>query len=481
MTDALLGELRRAAALVTDPDRVREASLDGRGRRQGRALAIVRPASTEETAEVLKICARHRARVIPQGGNTSNVEGATPDPDTTDQDAARTILLQTHRMNRILEIDPVNNTAVVEAGVVLADLQRAAREAGRIFPLSLAAEGSARIGGALATNAGGVHVLRYGSARALVLGLEVVLADGRVLNLMRALRKDNSGYDLRDLFIGSEGTLGVITKAILKLEPAPRARRTLLLALGRLADVETLFTRLEAHCGPALEAFELIGRAPLETVLAAEGRTAPFELTDWTVLADICTYGETPDRHEDGTEDAGETALEDLLMDLMAAGTVTAGILSQSETDAQSLWALREGIPGAVKRAGGNVKHDVSVPRSRLVETIERTCALLSERFPRSAPSIFGHYGDGNLHFNVGGVDSPAYAFEHETEIRRIVHDAVLAAGGSIAAEHGVGAMKVAELERTKDAVELELMRALKRTLDPDGILNPGRVVRVDS
>lgn len=481
MSDDLLNELRRAAALVTDPDRVREASLDGRGRRQGRALAIVRPASTEETAEVLKICARHRARVIPQGGNTSNVEGATPDPDLTDPEAARTILLQTHRLNRILEIDPVNNTAVVEAGVVLADLQRAAREAGRIFPLSLAAEGSARIGGVLATNAGGVHVLRYGLARALVLGLEVVLADGRVLNLMRALRKDNSGYDLRDLFIGSEGTLGVITKAILKLDPAPRARRTLLLALGRLADVETLFTRLEAHCGPALEAFELIGRAPLETVLAAEGRTAPFELTDWTVLADICTYGETPDGREDGTDDAGETALEDLLMDLMDAGTVTAGILSQSETDAQSLWALREGIPGAVKRAGGNVKHDVSVPRSRLVETIERTCALLSERFPRSAPSVFGHYGDGNLHFNVGGVDSPAYAFEHEAEIRRIVHDAVLAAGGSIAAEHGVGAMKVAELERTKDAVELELMRTLKRTLDPDGVLNPGRVVRIDS
>lgn len=476
MSDDLLGELRRAASLVTDPDRVREASLDGRGRRQGRALAIVRPASTEETAEVLKICARHRARVIPQGGNTSNVEGATPDPDLADREAARTILLQTHRLNRILEIDPVNNTAVVEAGVVLADLQRAAREAGRIFPLSLAAEGSARIGGVLATNAGGVHVLRYGSARSLVLGLEVVLADGRVLNLMRALSKDNSGYDLRDLFVGSEGTLGVITKAILKLEPAPRARRTLLLALGRLADVETLFTRLEAHCGPALEAFELIGRAPLETVLSAEGRTTPFELTDWTVLTDICTYGDTPD----GQDDAREAALEDLLTDLMAAGAVTAGILSRSEADAQSLWALREGIPGAVKRAGGNVKHDVSVPRSRLVETIERTCALLTERFPQCTPSVFGHYGDGNLHFNVGGVDSPAYAFEHEAEIRRIVHDAVLAAGGSIAAEHGVGAMKVAELERTKDAAELELMRALKRTLDPDGILNPGRVVRVE-
>lgn len=475
MSDDLLSELRRAAALVTDPDRIREASLDGRGRRQGRALAIVRPASAEETAEVLRICARHRARVIPQGGNTSNVEGATPSPDLTDHEAARTIVLQTHRLNRILEIDPVNNTAVVEAGVVLADLQRAAREAGRMFPLSLAAEGSARIGGVLATNAGGVHVLRYGSVRALVLGLEVVLADGRILNLMRALRKDNSGYDLRDLFLGSEGTLGVITKAILKLEPAPRARRTLCLALGCLADVETLFTRLEAHCGPALEAFEIIGRAPLETVLAAEGRTAPFELTDWTVLADICTYGDTPTERDD----ARETALEDLLMDLMASGTVTSGILSQSEADAQSLWALREGIPGAVKRAGGNVKHDVSVPRSRLVETIERTCALLSEHFPKCAPSIFGHYGDGNLHFNVGGVDSPAYAFEHEARIRRIVHDAVLAAGGSIAAEHGVGAMKVAELERTKDAVELDLMRALKRTLDPEGILNPGRVVRV--
>lgn len=467
--EAFLDRLRRATEVIVDPHEIQAAALDGRGRRQGRALAIVRPASTQEVSAVLAAAQAFGAVVIAQGGNTSNVEGATPSPAASEEEALRTIILQTRRMNRILEIDPVDNTATVEAGVVLERLQEAARDAGRLFPLSLAAEGTAEIGGVLATNAGGVHVLRYGMARSLALGLKVVLADGTVLDLMRRLRKDNSGYDLRDLFIGSEGTLGVITEAVLKLEPLPRARLTFFAPLASLSAVEMLFTKLEAAFGPSLTAYELIGRSPLAAVLAEEMHEAPFEPADWQVLADVSLFGDEAEEVRAGD------ALETLLMDEIESGRLLNAVLARSETQAAALWAIREGIPGAVKRRGGNVKHDVSVPRSKLVGFVVETVKELEARFPGIEPSIFGHYGDGNLHFNVG----PKTAFAHEEEIHETVYRAVLAAGGSIAAEHGVGAMKVEALQASKSPSELALMRTLKRTLDPENRLNPGRVVRV--
>lgn len=464
-----------AAHVLTSPDDVAHASLDGRGRRQGTCLAVLRPGSTEEVARVMRIARKENLVVIAQGGNTSNVEGATPSPGWPDDLNRRTVVLQTARMNRILAIDPVNNTAHVEAGVVLAKLAEAAKEADRLFPLSFAAEGSAQMGGVLATNAGGVHVLRYGNTRALTLGLKVVLADGRVLDLTRSLRKDNAGYDLKQLFIGSEGTLGIITEAVVKLEPRPQSRTVLWLTLADLKAVEGLFTALEREAGPTLTAFELIGRSPLMSAVTVRGFTPPTAPADWQVLAEISHM-----RADDA--DAANERLTDMLGELMDAGLVTDGAVSQSEDQADALWAIREGIPGAVKRQGGNVKHDVSVPRSRMVEVIERTTAALRAAVPISEPSIFGHYGDGNLHFNVGAVAGslPKAIFAFEDEIHRIVHDHVLAAGGSIAAEHGVGAMKTLELERTKDPVELDVMRTVKRALDPEGCLNPGRVVRTE-
>lgn len=472
---ARLTDILGSDHVLTNPEDTARASLDGRGRRQGRCLAVVRPVATDEVVEIMRLAAEEHLIVIAQGGNTSNVEGATPDPNASNEEADRTIILQTARMNRILAIDPVNNTAHVEAGVVIAKLADAAALEERLFPLSFAAEGSAQVGGVLATNAGGVHVLRYGNARALTLGLKAVLADGRVLDLTRALRKDNAGYDLKDLLIGSEGTLGIITEAVLRLEPMPAGRTVLWLALPALDAVEGLFNTLEKAAGPGLTAFELIGRNPLEAVLEEYDLAAPIGPVDWQVLAEISSFAPN-----EACADAQADALDAMLGDLFEAGLITDGVRALTETEACELWAIREGIPGAVKRRGGNVKHDVSVPRSVLAEVIRRTSAKLEDAFPIAQPSIFGHYGDGNLHFNVGvkrGLDAKLI-FAFENDIHRIVHDEVLAAGGSIAAEHGVGAMKVSELERTKDPVELDIMRTLKRALDPDGRLNPGRVVR---
>ncbi len=466
-----LRALRAVTAVVDDPELVAAAALDGRGRRQGRALALVRPASTEEVSAVVRLARERNLILIAQGGNTSNVEGATPAPGASPDEASRTVIVQLSRMNRILSIDPVNNTAVVEAGVILKNLQEAADRAGRLFPLSLAAEGTAQVGGVLASNAGGIHVLRFGMARNLCLGLRAVLADGSVLDLMRDLRKDNSGYDLRDLFIGSEGTLSIITEAVLTLHPRPLGRKTAWAALSGLDSVERLFTALESTLGPRLTAFELIARAPLEAALSEGGR-APMELSDWQVLCDANYFS-------DPEEAILEEALEEALGACIEEGTLSNAVLAQSESDASDFWALREGIPGAVKRSGGNVKHDISVPRSVLPRFVASTVTELRAAFPWCEPSVFGHYGDGNLHFNVGSPERSRLAFAHEAAIHRLVHDAVVRFGGSIAAEHGVGAMKVGELERTKSPEELSLMRVLKRALDPENRLNPGRVVRL--
>ena len=466
----LLEALRRivgTANVITSPAEVRAAALDGRGRRQGAACAVVRPGSTAETAAVMKAAADAGLTVIAQGGNTSNVGGATPDPGLPEEAAASTLILQTGRMRRILGVDPVNNTVTVEAGAVLQAVQEAAAEHHRLFPLSLAAEGSCQIGGVIAANAGGVHVLRYGSARRMVLGLKVVLASGEVLDLMRALRKDNAGYSLKELFIGSEGTLGIITEAVLTLEPEPRSIISGWTSLSGLEAVETLFSRLESVFGPGLTAFELIGRTPLESLREAAGLEPPVAAADWQVLFDISDWK---------SAEGDPAALEEALMPLIENGTLADAAVSQSDADREAFWRCRETIPPAVKRLGGNVKHDISVPRSALVGFIRDTSAALKAAFPGVEPSIFGHYGDGNLHFNVGPKSA---AFPHEEAIHRLVHDRVSAAGGSIAAEHGVGSLKTDELVRLKTPGEIAAMRALKRAFDPENRLNPGRVVRL--
>ena len=450
----IIDALRSAVSdtgLITDPADISAAALDGRGRRQGEALAVVRPASTEEVSLVMKTAAAYGLSVIPQGGNTSNVGGATPEPGASAETARRTLILQLGHMKRILNVDTVNNTITLEAGVVLQDAQKAASDAGRLLPLSLAAEGSCQTGGVIAANAGGVHVLRYGMARRQVLGLKVVLASGEVLDL-----------------IGSEGPLGVITEAVLALEPMPRSIVSAWITPHRLEDVETLFETLEAAFGPGLTAFELIGRTPLESLSAVTGMTPPVPLSDWQVLLDVSDW------RRDSDESSEE--LEGVLAPLLENGLILDGAVSRSESDREAFWRCRETIPSAVKREGGNVKHDISVPRSSLVRFIRETSAALEETFPGVKPSVFGHYGDGNLHFNVGPA---GVAFPHEEAVHRLVHDRVLAEGGSIAAEHGVGSLKTQELKRTKTPEELAAMRALKLAFDPDNRLNPGRIVEI--
>ena len=323
----------------------------------------------------------------------------------------------------------------------------------------------------LAANAGGVHVVRYGMARRNCLGIEVVLADGRILNLMRSVRKDNAGYDLKDLFIGSEGTLGVITKAVLDLSALPAGRITVFASLGELRAVEKLFTTLEDFAGPSLTAFELISKPALEPVIAA-GRKAPIEPSDWMVLFDLSyTKREDPEAFAESLTDALSPLFED--------GTLADAAIAQTETQAEALWTLREEIPTAVRASGGNIKNDISVPRGSLCAFIEETYVRFETEAPWLLPMIFGHYGDGNLHFNLGSKPDfgPGYWKAHEREIHRLVNDEVVKFGGSVAAEHGVGA-KIQVLERTKDPLELELMKKLRGVFDPEGILNPGRVVR---
>lgn len=456
--------------LVTAPDEIAAASLDSRRRRQGSALALVRAASTEEVSAVVRLAGEWGLCIVPQCGNTSTVGGATPEPESPAN--RRTIILSLSRMNRILSVDPVNAAMTVEAGVILAKAAEAAREAGYLYPISLAAEGTAEIGGTLAANAGGVHVVRYGMARRSCLGIEVVLADGRVVNLMRSVRKDNTGYDLRDLFIGSEGTLGIITKAVLDLSALPAGRLTVWAPLGSLEAVEKLFETVEKFAGPALTAFELMSEASLDFVYA-EGRTSPTTAkSDWTVLFDLALTGrDDPDNMTEGLIEALEP--------LFDSGDVLDAVLAKNEDEAQALWQLREEIPTAVRSSGGNIKNDISVPRGSLCRFIRETFAEFEEKTPWLTPAIFGHYGDGNLHFNLGNRPELGKGFwkQHEREVHRMVNDAVIRFGGSVAAEHGVGA-KAALLERTKDPVELELMKTIRAALDPKGILNPGRVVR---
>jgi FAD/FMN-containing dehydrogenase len=437
-----------------------------RGLWHGRAALVVKPASTAEVAAVVKICDEHALAVVPQGGNTSLVGAAVP------LEHGNEIVLSLSRMNAVRALDPLNDTITVEAGCILAHVQAVAEEAGRLFPLSLGAEGTCQIGGNLSTNAGGTGVLRYGNARSLVLGLEVVLASGEVWDGLRGLRKDNTGYDLKQLFLGAEGTLGVITAAVLKLFPRPNDVVTAMVGVPDPQAAVDLLARARAATGEAVSAFELLSRfcISLAKEFGSDIRDPFSEPPPQYVLIEL-TSAQAPGPLRENFEAVLAAALED--------GLVLDAAIAASEAQARALWHIREVVPEVQLSAGGSIKHDVSVPVSRVPEFIERADAAVLEAMPGVRPCAFGHVGDGNVHYNLSQpehMDRDAF-MGHWESMNRLVHDIVAELGGSISAEHGLGRLKREEIARYKSATELEMMRAIKRTLDPKGIMNPGKVV----
>ncbi len=439
---------------------------DWRGRYTGRALAVVHPGSTDEVASVIRFCGEEGVSIVPQGGNTGMCGGATP------LQSGRSVVVNLSRLNRVRALDAANNTMVVEAGCTLAAVQAAATGIDRLFPLSLAAEGSCEIGGNLSTNAGGVQVLRYGNTRELVLGVEVVLPDGRIWNGLNGLRKNNTGYDLKHLFIGAEGTLGIITAAVLKLFPRPRASATAWVDVAGPDSAVALLNALQTSCGDRVTAFEIVGREALGLVLKhIPGARAPLEAPgEWSVLIELT----------DTVEDAGlDGLLERSLGAALEAGLARDAVLAGSLAQAKALWALRENISEAQRAEGISIKHDISVPVSRIPEFLTRARTILLKRWPDVRIVAFGHIGDGNLHYNLSKSDAlDNHAFIGRTEeINRVVHDLVAEVGGSISAEHGLGQLKREEILRYKSQVEMDLMRALKAAFDPRGLMNPGKVI----
>ena len=455
-----------SAGMFTDDDAMAPYTIDWRKRCSGRPLAVVRPASTREVGDVVGICARTRTAVVPQGGNTGLQGGGIPDASGTQ------ILLSTARMNRVRAIDPVNNTITVEAGCVLEQVQRAAEETGRLFPLSLGAEGSATLGGNLSTNAGGTGVLRYGNTRDLALGLEVVLASGEVWDGLRGLRKDNTGYDLKHLFIGAEGTLGVITAAVMKLYPLPAARLTGIAALASPQAALRLLEIAQRRSGDALTGFEMFSDFCVSLLVKhIAAARAPFQARHpQYVLIEIS---------DARAEESARAQIEAILAEAMALGVVRDAVVAQSLAQVRAMWALREDITEAQRLEGRNIKHDVSVPISGIAEFIATTDAELRRAFPQVRLVTFGHLGDGNLHYNVCGPQGvqPDVFLREEAQVTRIVHDSVARFRGSISAEHGLGQLKREEIRRYKSALELDLMRKVKTALDPLGIMNPGKVL----
>jgi FAD/FMN-containing dehydrogenase len=451
------------AHVITDPGQMAGYLVESRNLYQGAALAVARPGSTEEVAFVVRECAGAGVAIVPQGGNTGLVGGGVPFGG---------IVLSLARLDRIRELDPVNATMTAEAGCILQTVRAAAGEADLLFPLWLPSEGSCRIGGNLATNAGGANVLRYGNTRDLVLGLEVVLADGRVWRGLKGLRKDNSGYDLKNLFVGSEGTLGIITAAVLKLVPKPHARATAFVGCASARRALELFARLRQSDGDTLTAFELMPAFALTMVLKhGRGTVRPLS-------AEHASYAlielSSPDRDADL-----QARLEHVLGQAIEDGLVEDATIGASEAQNQALWRLRETLSEVQGLEGGSIKHDVSVPVSRVADFIEAAEAACAAAMPGIRPCAFGHVGDGNIHFNLSqplGMDKAAYLAAWPT-FNRIVHDIVASMNGSISAEHGIGLIKRDELPRSKDPVALDLMRTLKRALDPANILNPGKVL----
>ncbi len=448
------------AHVLTDPAEIAPFVTDWRGQFRGTAQCVVRPASSAEVAAVVKACAAAGVPIVPQGGNTSLCGAATPD------DEGRAVVLSLGRLNRILEVDAGNNTMTVEAGCTLAAIQEAARAADRLFPLALASEGTCQIGGNLSTNAGGVQVLRYGNTRELTLGLKVVLPNGELWDGLRGLRKDNTGYDLKHLFIGAEGTLGVITAAVLKLFPLPRCLTTTFLCVDSPAAAVELLNAAKSTFDAQSTAFELIAEPALGLVLKnIPGAQRPTELSPWYVLAEFA--------------DAATGRVEAWLGEQLEAGVISDAVLAQSEAQARKLWALRENISEAQKIEGISIKHDVSVPLSSIPDFLARADAALAEAFPGIRIVAFGHVGDGNLHYNLSKPDAQENTafIASQQQVNRIVHDTVDALNGSISAEHGIGQLKREELLRYKSPVEMALMRSIKQALDPLNLMNPGKIL----
>jgi len=451
---------------LTDPDQQLPYLREWRDLFIGQAPVVLRPGSTEEVSRILALANEARVGVVPQAGNTGLVGGQIP------FQTGNEIVVSVSRLKQIRDINPAAYIMTVEAGLTLAECRAAAERADRLFPLSLPSEASCQIGGNLATNAGGVGVLAYGNARQLVLGLEVVLADGRVVPGLKALKKDNTGYDLRDLFIGSEGTLGIITAAVLRLFPRPAESATAMVALAEISHALDLFSLAQETAGRSVTAFEFIPRICIEFVLRhIPGTREPFpKAYPWYVLMEIS--GAKPD---------GQAArdMEDVLGQAAERGLLLDAVLASSLTQARELWRLRETVSEAQKPEGGNIKHDVSVPIARIAEFIERADRIVESICPGARPLPLGHFGDGNVHYNVAqpiGMEKERF-LELWDKISSEVHALVVEMGGSISAEHGIGRMKRGDLERYKSPVELDLMRRIKAAFDPNGILNPGKVL----
>ena len=431
----------------------------------GRVPLVLRPANTEQVAALVRICAETGTAIVPQGGNTGLTGASQPHDDMSE------VIISTARMNKVRAIDTLNDTLTVEAGVVLAEIQRIAADNDRLFPLSLGAQGSCQIGGNLSTNAGGTQVLRYGNTRNLVLGLEVVLPDGRIWHGLRGLRKDNTGYDLKHLFVGGEGTLGIITAAVLRLFPKPSASETGWLAVPSPQAAVDLLAHMKRRLGEQISGFELMQNAVIDmAVRNVAGTEAPLRTTTpWHVLVEVTGQGAPGSLAEPFTEALGEA---------MEQGLVSDAVIAASGAQAARFWKLREDLAEAQRPEGVSIKHDVSVPVSRIAEFLERANATLAKSFPGIRQCAFGHVGDGNLHFNpLGPLSYPGKAFVAERQaVNRIVHDLVTELGGSISAEHGIGRLRLAENMHYKSEVEIDMMRAVKRALDPKGIMNPEKV-----
>ncbi|MCR9176941.1 MAG: FAD-binding oxidoreductase [Alphaproteobacteria bacterium] len=432
---------------------------------QGATPIVLRPKTTEEVSQIVKLCAEAGVAIVPQGGNTGLTGGGQPHDDMSE------VVLTTARMNEVKEIDLENDTVTVEAGVILQKIQELARDNDRLFPLSLGAEGTCQIGGNLATNAGGTQVLRYGNARALVLGLEVVLPNGEVWNGLRGLRKDNTGYDMKHLFIGGEGTLGIITGAVLRLFPKPTATETAWLAVPSPQHAVKLLGHMKSRLGDQVSGFELMQRSIIDFLLSGvPGHEDPLESPHpWYVLAEMTGQGAPDSLSEPFTEALGEA---------MELGLVEDAVIATSGVQSAGFWKMREDLAEGQKQAAVSIKHDVSVPVSRIAEFLERADAAITEVYPGMRPCAFGHVGDGNLHYNPAGPEAWDGNFYDEREtVNRIVHDLVIELGGSISAEHGIGRLRLEENLHYKSPVEIEMMRTLKRALDPKGIMNPGKLI----
>ena len=472
-TLTLLDSLRRIVGdtnVLTHDDPTADLGAweqDWRKRVRGTALAVVRPGSTQQVADVVKACAAAGASIVPQGGNTGLVVGSTPDNSGTQ------VVLSLQRMSAVRAVDPGNSTITVEAGCVLQNLQTAAEQAGFLFPLSLGAEGSCTIGGNLATNAGGTQVVRYGNARELCLGVEVVTAQGEIWDGLSGLRKDNTGYDLRDLFIGSEGTLGIITAATMKLYPQPAAQLTAWAAVASLEDAVALLVLAQKRLSAGLTGFEVMGQFALSLVDKhyPHLRVPLWKDAPWCVLLE---------NSDSESEDHARTQFESLLEAALEQGLVSDAVVAENITQAHNLWHIRESISLAQAEEGLNIKHDISIPVSRIPEFVRQADAALAAAIPGVRFVNFGHLGDGNLHYNIQAPaegDAKVFLNEQEENVNTIVYDTVQAFDGSISAEHGVGELKRHKLVKHKSPVALGMMRAIKGALDPQGLMNPGRVL----